>query len=932
MKIAYSFGIIDILHYGHIRTLLAAKKEADLHVFGLVSDEAAVSWLGTVVSDYNERFHVLEQVNCIDTIMQQKSLDPVSNLRKLHQQFPDAEITLYHGNDWKILPAAKYLESIHGKIIFTEYYKKMSPGNILSILTEQTSTHHHMRSNLISTKANTLHALESRLTKSRIEDMLVVTVGELRSSPDSVFQKIARKYRGKHIVARSSSSNEDCYENSNAGHYESILDIDPLDQAAVRTALNKVADSYEKDMDSILQEQILIQTMTQNVRTSGVVFTRDINANLPYYLINYDESGSTDSVTSGAGGYSLRIARDVPGERISEYWRGLISAVRELEELLEGMVLDIEFAIQTDGQIVIFQVRPLAASYRFMKRVDDQDFFEVRNSVKKCYRTNLNGITGEKMFLSDMAFWNPSEIIGSNPRNLDYSLYREIITKRAWNEGLIPMGYRNVPGELMYKIGNKPYISLEYSFLALMPSSISESLADKLLNYYVQKLRADLTSHDKIEFEIVFSCYDFETEDSMKDLLLHGFSLEEMETVKSALYELTAGTVTEYQAVLKKDRESLCILKERREEIEKKILFGQENIWQLLRYFSRLLGDIQKYGTPQFSRQARYAFIARALSATMVSKGYVTQAEMDRFLTGLHTVATDFENDLVAYSLGEISHKEFYERYGHLRSGTYNIRTDRYDKMSFSDNVPVKKQKKRETIQTALDREKLEKACAQIGFGITGEELADFIRTSLEQREYFKFEFTKSLSLAMEILILVGQRLNIDRSKLSYLEITDILAAEYYGSEMQLSEFWNMIIQQRRIQYKKYSKIVLPETISGEKDIDQVLFGESRPNFVTDRTVEAETVCLDEDGASISGKIVVISKADPGYDWIFTKGIAGLVTEYGGAASHMAIRCAEFSIPAAIGCGKKTYGEILSVKKLRMDCKEKRLIPIGQER
>ena len=69
MKIAYSFGIIDILHYGHIRTLLAAKKQADMHVFGLVSDEAASGWLGTVVSDYDERLHVLEQVSCIDSIL-----------------------------------------------------------------------------------------------------------------------------------------------------------------------------------------------------------------------------------------------------------------------------------------------------------------------------------------------------------------------------------------------------------------------------------------------------------------------------------------------------------------------------------------------------------------------------------------------------------------------------------------------------------------------------------------------------------------------------------------------------------------------------------------------------------------------------------------------------------------------------------------------
>lgn len=923
MKISYTFGIIDILHYGHIRTLLAAKKESDIHVFGLVSDEAASGWLGTVVSNYQERLHVLEQINCIDCIMRQKSLDPVANLRKLHKQHPGAEITLYHGNDWKIIPAAKYLDSIGGKIVFTEYYKKMSPDNILKALTNQISGH-RLGNNLISTKANTLHALKTRLQHSYIEEILIVTVEEIQDNSDSICQQIKEKYHGMPIVIRSSSSNEDCYETSNAGHYDSILNVDSSDKSAVLTALKTVASSYRKDMDNVASEQVLVQKMTENVRISGVVFTRDINANLPYYLINYDESSSTDSVTSGAGGCSLRIARDVPVERISSRWKKLILAVQEIEYLLENMVLDIEFAIQTSGQVVIFQVRPLAANYRFVKKVNDHVFFSIRDSAKKRYRTSINEITGRNMFLSDMAFWNPAEIIGDNPRNLDYSLYREIITKKAWNEGLIPMGYRNIPGELMYRIGNKPYISLEYSFFALMPASLDDALADKLLNYYESKLKTDLTSHDKIEFEIVFSCYDFETETAIKDLLSYGFSLDEMEEVKSALFQLTQTAISEYQQNLKRDTESLDILQERRKQIEKKILFGQENIWQLLQYFSTLLGDIQKYGTPQFSRQARYAFIAKTLCSTMVSKGYFTQQEMDAFLTGLHTVASDFECDFALYLAGKMEHSEFYEKYGHLRSGTYDIRTERYDKLNFTKTVESKDGNMEKKRAVELNQHQLCQACEQIHFGISADELVSFIKTALEQREYFKFVFTKSLSLALEILILVGQKLNIDRKQLSYLEITDILASEYYGSEMLLSEFWTMIIEQRRKRYKDFSKVALPEIIMEDTDIDQVFFGESRPNFVTDKVVEAETIQLEE-GGIISGKIVIVPKADPGYDWIFTKGIAGLVTEYGGAASHMAIRCAEFSIPAAIGCGKKVFEEAASGKRLRLDCKEKKL-------
>ena len=58
-------------------------------------------------------------------------------------------------------------------------------------------------------------------------------------------------------------------------------------------------------------------------------------------------------------------------------------------------------------------------------------------------------------------------------------------------------------------------------------------------------------------------------------------------------------------------------------------------------------------------------------------------------------------------------------------------------------------------------------------------------------------------------------------------------------------------------------------------------------------------------------KIVIIEGADPGFDWIFSQKIAGLITKYGGANSHMAIRCAEFSIPAAIGCGEQPFEKII---------------------
>jgi len=95
----------------------------------------------------------------------------------------------------------------------------------------------------------------------------------------------------------------------------------------------------------------------------------------------------------------------------------------------------------------------------------------------------------------------------------------------------------------------------------------------------------------------------------------------------------------------------------------------------------------------------------------------------------------------------------------------------------------------------------------------------------------------------------------------------------------------------------------------------------SQPNFITDKRIEAEVISC-EKGKNLdpNEKIVLISQADPGYDWLLMNNIKGLITKYGGANSHMAIRAAEMSLPAAIGIGDKLYEQLLNAKRIQLDC------------
>ena len=86
-------------------------------------------------------------------------------------------------------------------------------------------------------------------------------------------------------------------------------------------------------------------------------------------------------------------------------------------------------------------------------------------------------------------------------------------------------------------------------------------------------------------------------------------------------------------------------------------------------------------------------------------------------------------------------------------------------------------------------------------------------------------------------------------------------------------------------------------------------------------------VVLEEDISKIDlkNKIICIKSADPGYDYLFSKRIGGLITCYGGANSHMAIRCAEMGVPAAIGCGESSFSNYCKAKKIEIDAANKQI-------
>ena len=922
-KISYSFGVADLLHIGHMQAFEKAKSEADLLIFGLIDDKSAEAWFGQILSTFQERKETLLNIKSIDKVIRQTGFDPTANLKELRLKYPNDAITLYASKNWEHLISSSALKDLNIEVSFLPYYEKLSLENILETLNKQAKVV-NTRNTLVSTKANTLLALKELLTKSKIEKILVVTPRELADSASALYEKIKTTFGAGKIVVRSSCSQEDGYDKSNAGFYESVLNVDVSDREAVLNAVKTVGNSYLKanpDFDNS-DEQILIQTQTENIAVCGVLFTRDINKNRPYYLINYEDDGLSDSVTAGRGGVSLRISHKADISKLPDRWRNLLTAIKEIQSVLAGMILDIEFAVLNDGSVVIFQVRPLAAAYKFKKNLNDEDFFAELDREKQRYADFKDAYSGVTMMLSDMAFWNPAEIIGSNPKELAFSLYKDIITARAWNEGLVPLGYKSVPHNLMYQIGNKPYISLEYSFRSLIPAPLSETLTKKLVAYYRSKLEKNLTAHDKIEFEIVFSCFDFKTDEALKELKDNSFSDEEIQSFRNALFGLTKDSVSRFFDILREDKKDLLQAETVRAEIEKECACESVTVKQLISYIQILLRELKLNATPHFSRQARFAFIAKSFLRTLAEKGFFTQDETERFMLTVQTVASDFQRDMNAFLNKRMTTDEFNLKYGHLRSGTYDITTERYDKMDFTKSAAVKEKDMPKSAAKSLDNKRLQAVLDAYGLDFTAEYFQSFMKTAFEMREWFKFEFTKILSLAIECLAKLGEKLGFTREDMAYLDIRDISALSFYENDWERADFIRTLRDSRKIAFEKASLFVLPDVILNADSLDVIRIASMRPNFITEKTTSGEVVFLeDEKTMDIDGKIVCVTRADPGFDWIFSKKIKGLITKYGGVASHMAIRCAEFGLPAAIGCGEHIYSSLAGAKSCVLDCK-----------
>ena len=200
--------------------------------------------------------------------------------------------------------------------------------------------------------------------------------------------------------------------------------------------------------------------------------------------------------------------------------------------------------------------------------------------------------------------------------------------------------------------------------------------------------------------------------------------------------------------------------------------------------------------------------------------------------------------------------------------------------------------------------------------------LMDFIRTAVELREKAKFEFTRNLSEALSLIETVGAQSNFAVDDLSYCNFSAF--RELYLSTTKIEDVLSKSITNGKARYKETLGLSLPPLITKPDDVFSFVWPQADPNYITQKKVMA-SVTTSTEKDEIANKIICIPNADPGYDWIFSYPIAGFITAWGGANSHMAIRAGEQEVPAIIGAGEVLFDRWSSSKRLLIDCAAQRV-------
>jgi glutamine kinase len=769
-----------------------------------------------------------------------------------------------------------------------------------------------------------LHALELvRSVNARsfhTLPFLAIGTDEWHSSSDDLIQRILDANLGPIVVVRSCAAMEDATALEPPGFFESVLDVKANAQD-LRWAIERVISSYSRRSSSlefahkvIIQQQLLMPTLCGVFRVGATEHD--------YLEIECDGTlGRTDSVTAGIR--AKKVVLSSCTNLLIAPWLNIRRCADDLRDHFTAPFF-VEFAVNESGLPTVFQIRPDRRP---------QIPHEVGLPPSCTHLADLSEAIEASGPLSVMADWNPAEMLGLHPMPLDVSLYDELVMRGSWLEGRKSVGW-HAPDDcnLMAVVAGRPYVKVALSLQSLLPQGLPSRLVDRLVRDRLALLSAQRQLHDKVEFRVMWSALAFDQAVVEGDLRGRGFSPDEVQQLFGALRAVTRNAIAEAPKLLESDRRGIAHLQAERKRLAKTtVLTNPRDAAQSIR---SAVAVCRNYGTVPFSRQARLAFTFRYIINYLTETGAVRPQAVARWQSRLNTVTRRFSRDLARVKDGKQNQDVFLARYGHLRPSTYNLESLRYDERPLLGGEQPDTSAGRQVVPGPIPR--LAEILADLDSTCTQPQFWAAAAGAYKGREELKFAFTALLSDVLGMLATIASAAGMERREVRRVPISDLLSM-LQGAKTW-DEFGTLVLARPSNSAPLWPSVKLPDVIFGPSDLHVMLEPDARPTFVGNTSVTGPPRLVNGDSfaepGSLSGNIIAIETPDPGYDWVFAHRIGGLITAYGGEFSHMGLRCAEFGIPAVLGCGQSLFADAVEAAQLKLDpaaeefwADNKRLLP-----
>jgi hypothetical protein len=726
-------------------------------------------------------------------------------------------------------------------------------------------------------KAALLAALAPRVRTARVPAGVVVEFTRWREARVRVLGEVLQALRASRYAVRSARVDEDAAGAGGAGRWLTRLDVPPT---GVAQAIDAVFASYDAPVPG---DRVLLQPYVTGVRAALVASSHAPGDGAPYRTISRATGSDPAAITAGTVAAEVVYLAREPGVEPPRWACGALALLREVEALVPGQPFELEL-VQARGRPWLLQFRPLAAPVAEDARATGA----LRAARARAGRVLHRAVArrGPTLF-GLMPDWNPAELLGEHPRPLALGLFEALVARGTWWRARAALGYRRPARDhLLVTLGGRPYVDIGASFTSLLPASLSDDDAAHAVGAWLALLAAHPERHDRVELEVALTCAEFDGRARLREAGVGG------RVATRLCRALDALTRTAFMPAHVAAARRAAEIRTRRAWVAPHAPHALPGA--LLR--------LRREAARPFAVAARLDFIGAALLRSAARRGAIDPSLVDRLRAAAGTAAGSVR---AAAAAGEPTLDAA------LRPGTFDI-----DAPSRPVSAVAGLSAPPCPPRPTPDLDDVDALLRAVGWSLDAATLLRMAEDAARARELGKLALARGLGALLSGLAGWGQLAGLDRAALGWLTPAELV--RHADDPGRLRE----AIARARQRHAEEAPLRMPTLLARAEDLSVVACAANRPTFLGTTAAEGPVVRVDRATRFeriTGGAVLLIESADPGYDGVFARAPAALLTAFGGPQSHMALRCVELGVPAALGLGTERLRRLAASARLRID-------------